>query len=209
MPSAHRNVARLWKVPLVCEQDLAPISASMSRIRELIGALELCHHKAERWVRNIIETIGTGETAKGLGSTHPGPWATTPPPLTPRADDLTTTGRTSTTVAGLRTSRADWASRAATDSMSAPGRRTRVFHRTAGRGTGEAALDPCQHAGCECVEGQRQLRSRRSAGGVGGDQDVPESGFRACGPGHRDRSRGGRDASLAAVASRVEVAAAR
>jgi hypothetical protein len=44
----------------------------MSRIRELIGALELCHHKAERWVRNIIETIGTGETAKGLGTRPPG-----------------------------------------------------------------------------------------------------------------------------------------
>lgn len=50
------------------EDRLAPISADVKKIRELINALELCHHKAERWVANIIEAIGTGETSKGLGT---------------------------------------------------------------------------------------------------------------------------------------------
>jgi len=32
----------------------------------------LCHHKADRWVNNIIEAIGTGKTQKGLGTRSPG-----------------------------------------------------------------------------------------------------------------------------------------
>jgi hypothetical protein len=32
----------------------------------------LCHHKAERWVNNIIEAIAEGETTKGLGTRSPG-----------------------------------------------------------------------------------------------------------------------------------------
>jgi hypothetical protein len=31
----------------------------------------LCHHKADRWVDNIIEAIGSGETQKGLGTRPP------------------------------------------------------------------------------------------------------------------------------------------
>ncbi|MFC2168637.1 hypothetical protein ACFLRW_06585, partial [Acidobacteriota bacterium] len=33
---------------------------------------EMCHHKAERWVSNIIEAIAIGETSKGLGTRTPG-----------------------------------------------------------------------------------------------------------------------------------------
>jgi len=54
------------------EDHIAPISANVSKIRELISSLELCHHKAERWVGNIIEAISTGETNKGLGTRSPG-----------------------------------------------------------------------------------------------------------------------------------------
>jgi hypothetical protein len=54
------------------EDRLVPLGAAASRIRELISGLELCHHKAERWVYNIIEAIGAGETAKGLGTRSPG-----------------------------------------------------------------------------------------------------------------------------------------
>jgi hypothetical protein len=54
------------------EDRIAPIGANVSKIRELISALELCHHKAERWVDNIIEAIGQGETRKGLRTRAPG-----------------------------------------------------------------------------------------------------------------------------------------
>jgi hypothetical protein len=45
----------------------------VDEVRELISSLELCHHKAERWVHNIVEAIGTGTTDKGLGTRPPGP----------------------------------------------------------------------------------------------------------------------------------------
>jgi len=54
------------------EDHIAPIAANVSKIRELISSLELCHHKAERWICNIIEAISTGETRKGLGTRSPG-----------------------------------------------------------------------------------------------------------------------------------------
>jgi hypothetical protein len=47
---------------------MAPLAENIVKIRELISSLELCHHKAERWVSNIIEAIGAGETKKGLGT---------------------------------------------------------------------------------------------------------------------------------------------
>lgn len=50
------------------EDDIAPIDPNAVKIRELISSLELCHHKAERWVGNIIKAIGSGETKKGLGT---------------------------------------------------------------------------------------------------------------------------------------------
>ena len=54
------------------EDEIAPLAPDVSGIRELISSLELCHHKAERWVHNIIEAIGLGETRKGLGTRRPG-----------------------------------------------------------------------------------------------------------------------------------------
>jgi hypothetical protein len=54
------------------EDEIAPIQPEVSSIRELISCLELCHHKADRWVNNIIEAIGQGETGKGLGTRSPG-----------------------------------------------------------------------------------------------------------------------------------------
>jgi len=50
------------------ENELTPLPESIMRIRKLISTLELCHHKAERWVTNIIEAIGDGDTSKGLGT---------------------------------------------------------------------------------------------------------------------------------------------
>jgi hypothetical protein len=54
------------------EDQIAPLGADISKIRELISSLELCHHKAERWVSNIVEAIGEGETTKGLATRSPG-----------------------------------------------------------------------------------------------------------------------------------------
>ncbi len=54
------------------EDHIAPLGTNVSKIRELISNLELCHHKADRWVYNIIEAIGAGETTKGLGTRPPG-----------------------------------------------------------------------------------------------------------------------------------------
>jgi len=54
------------------EDRIAPLGADTSKIRGLISSLELCHHKAERWVSNIVEAIGEGETTKGLGTRSPG-----------------------------------------------------------------------------------------------------------------------------------------
>jgi len=53
------------------EDAIAPIDANVSQVRQLISSLELCHHKADRWVHNIIEAIGAGETTKGLGTRSP------------------------------------------------------------------------------------------------------------------------------------------
>ena len=54
------------------EDQIAPLAANVAKIRELIGTLEMCHHKAENWVGNILEAIATGETSKGLGTRTPG-----------------------------------------------------------------------------------------------------------------------------------------
>ncbi len=50
------------------EDELSPLPESITRIRKLISTLELCHHKADRWVTNIIAAIGEGDTSKGLGT---------------------------------------------------------------------------------------------------------------------------------------------
>jgi len=54
------------------EDHVAPVGPNVPRVRELISSVELCHHKADRWVYNIIEAIGAGETQKGLGTRSPG-----------------------------------------------------------------------------------------------------------------------------------------
>jgi hypothetical protein len=54
------------------ENRIAPLSPDVTRIRKLISSLELCHHKADRWVTNIIEAIGAGTTQKGLGTRQRG-----------------------------------------------------------------------------------------------------------------------------------------
>ena len=50
------------------EDNLLPLPDNISRIRELISRLELCHHKAKRWIENIVQAIGAGQTGKGLGT---------------------------------------------------------------------------------------------------------------------------------------------
>lgn len=50
------------------EDAISPLAPGVSRTRELISTLELCHHKAERWVANILSAIASGDTAKGLGT---------------------------------------------------------------------------------------------------------------------------------------------
>lgn len=50
------------------KDQISPIAPNLVRIRHLIGNLEMCHHKAERWVSNIIDAIAAGETSKGLGT---------------------------------------------------------------------------------------------------------------------------------------------
>jgi len=54
------------------EDGLAPLSAGAAAVRGLISAIELCHHKAARWVENTIQAIGDGGTSKGLGTRDPG-----------------------------------------------------------------------------------------------------------------------------------------
>jgi hypothetical protein len=50
------------------EDAISPLAPGVSRTRELISTLELCHHKAERWVANIVSAIACGDTSKGLGT---------------------------------------------------------------------------------------------------------------------------------------------
>ena len=54
------------------EDELSPLPKNIKRIRKLISTLELCHHKVERWITNIIEAIGEGDTSKGLGTRSAG-----------------------------------------------------------------------------------------------------------------------------------------
>jgi hypothetical protein len=54
------------------EDRVAPLGANLTAVRELISSLELCHHKAERWVYNVVEAIGSGGSEKGLGTRPPG-----------------------------------------------------------------------------------------------------------------------------------------
>ncbi len=58
------------------EDRLGPLTGRAKKIRALITGLELCHHKADRWVQNILDAIAEGQTDKGLltrpaGQQHP------------------------------------------------------------------------------------------------------------------------------------------
>ena len=53
------------------EDDISPLTPNVLKIRELITSLELYHHKADRWVYNIIDEIDLGKTEKGLGTRAP------------------------------------------------------------------------------------------------------------------------------------------
>lgn len=54
------------------EDRIAPIGAELAAVRTLVSSLELCHHKAERWVHNAVEAIASGESGKELGTRPPG-----------------------------------------------------------------------------------------------------------------------------------------
>jgi len=54
------------------EDEMSPLSSNVSEIGELISTFEMCHHKSDRWVYNIIEAIRAGWTKKGLGTRPPG-----------------------------------------------------------------------------------------------------------------------------------------
>ncbi len=54
------------------EDRLGSVGTETARVRELISSLEICHHKAARWIDNIVEAIGTEETRKGLGTRSTG-----------------------------------------------------------------------------------------------------------------------------------------
>lgn len=58
------------------EDELGRLDAETVKIRNLIGRLELCHHKAERHVELIIRAIGQGKVEKEpgkrpIGEIHP------------------------------------------------------------------------------------------------------------------------------------------
>lgn len=50
------------------EDELGPLDPGVARVRGLIGTLELCHHKAARWIDNVVAAIAAGDSAKGLGT---------------------------------------------------------------------------------------------------------------------------------------------
>lgn len=53
------------------EENLSPVNPEILKIRDLISSLELCHHKADKWIYNIVNAIGQGKTQKGLGARSP------------------------------------------------------------------------------------------------------------------------------------------
>ena len=59
------------------EDKLHPLDKETIQIRKLITSLELCHHKAERWVELILESIASGKASRGpvgtrlSGKRHP------------------------------------------------------------------------------------------------------------------------------------------
>ncbi len=66
--ATDRETAELDRV----EAALGPLAENVRETRALIGGIEMCHHKAERWVERIIDAIGSGQPGGGLGSRPPG-----------------------------------------------------------------------------------------------------------------------------------------
>lgn len=62
--TTDRETAALDRV----EGALGPLAENVRQTRALIGRIEMCHHKAERWVERIIDAIGSGQPSGGLGS---------------------------------------------------------------------------------------------------------------------------------------------
>ena len=50
------------------EATLGPLAENVRQTRALISRIEMCHHKADRWVERIIDAIGSGRPSGGLGS---------------------------------------------------------------------------------------------------------------------------------------------
>ena len=65
--TTDRDTAELDRI----EATLGPLTDRVRRTRALIGRIEMCHHKAERWVERIIDAIGTGRPSGGLGTRPP------------------------------------------------------------------------------------------------------------------------------------------
>ena len=66
--TTDRETAELDRI----EATLGPLAENVRQTRALIGGIEMCHHKAERWVERIIDAIGSGQPSGGLGSRPPG-----------------------------------------------------------------------------------------------------------------------------------------
>ena len=39
------------------EDTLGPLAENVRQTRALIGGIEMCHHKSERWVEKIIDAL--------------------------------------------------------------------------------------------------------------------------------------------------------
>ncbi|MGI9288541.1 MAG: hypothetical protein ACR2P1_24360, partial [Pseudomonadales bacterium] len=66
--TTDRETAALDRI----EVTLGPLAENVRQTRALIGGIEMCHHKAERWVERIIDAIGSGQPGGGLGSRSQG-----------------------------------------------------------------------------------------------------------------------------------------
>jgi len=66
--TTDRETAELDRIEVM----LGPLAENVRRTRALIGGIEMCHHKAERWVERIIDAIGSGQPGGGLGSRSQG-----------------------------------------------------------------------------------------------------------------------------------------
>ncbi len=66
--TTDRETAELDRI----EVALGPLAENVRQTRALIGGIEMCHHKTERWVERIIDAIGSGQSGGGLGSRSQG-----------------------------------------------------------------------------------------------------------------------------------------